>query len=269
MPNAARLAIWRMAAMILRHYYLLKGSWPRLVEMAYWPTMQVVLWGLISQFFLTHSAWLVQASGVLIAAVLLWDVVFRSQIGVAVSFLEEMWSRNLGNLFVSPLHPVEFVGALFTVSLLRTLIGILPATGIAYLLFHYSIFTMGLPLILFFANLVVFGWSTGMGCAALILRYGLGAESIAWVTVLAFAPFSGVYYPIATLPAAVQPFAWALPTAHVFEGMRAVMFEGVFRLDHLVSAVLLNGVYLGLSVVAFLYAFRLARQRGLILQAGE
>ncbi|MSO77389.1 MAG: ABC transporter permease [Alphaproteobacteria bacterium] len=263
------LALRRVGAMVLRHYFLLKGSWPRALELVYWPTMQVVLWGLITQFFLTHSAWLVQASGVLIAAVLLWDVVFRGQISVALSFLEEMWSRNLGNLFVSPLHPVEFVAALFTVSLVRTLIGMLPAAGVAILLFHYSIFSMGLPLIVFFANLIVFGWSTGMACSALILRYGLGAESIAWVAVFAFAPLSGIYYPVATLPAAVQPIAWALPPAYVFEGMRAVLFEGIFRFDLLAAALMLNAVYLCLAVATFLYAFHIARVRGLLLQGGE
>src|SRR5690606_6997624 len=97
----------RIFAMVLRYSYLFRKSWPRLLELVYWPTVQVVLWGLISQFFVTHSSWLVQASGALIAAVLLWDVLFRSEIGVAISFMEEMWSRNLGSLFVAPLRPYE------------------------------------------------------------------------------------------------------------------------------------------------------------------
>lgn len=92
----------RIAAMVLRYWYLLRGSWPRLLELAYWPTVQMIMWGFISQFMATNSTWVAQAAGVLIAAVLLWDVLFRGQLGVSVSFLEEMWSRNLGHLFVSP-----------------------------------------------------------------------------------------------------------------------------------------------------------------------
>ena len=43
---------------------------------------------------------------------LLWDILFRGQLGFSISFLEEMWSRNLGNLMMSPLRPVEFITAL-------------------------------------------------------------------------------------------------------------------------------------------------------------
>src|SRR5205807_3942912 len=113
----------RVGALILRYLYLLRSSWPRLAELAYWPAMQVIVWGFITQFFMTNSSWVAQATGVLLGAVLLWDVLFRSQLGVSVSFLEEMWSRNLGHLFVSPLRPYEFLIALATMSFVRTLIG--------------------------------------------------------------------------------------------------------------------------------------------------
>ena len=102
-------SVRRIAAMVLRYWYLLRGSWPRILELAYWPTVQMIMWGFISQFMATNSTWVAQAAGVLIAAVLLWDVLFRGQLGVSVSFLEEMWSRNLGHLFVSPLRPGEWV----------------------------------------------------------------------------------------------------------------------------------------------------------------
>ena len=109
----------------------------------------------------------------------------------------------------------------------------------------------------------------GLVVSALVLRFGLGAESLAWVAIFAFAPLSGIYYPIATLPGWLQPLAWCLPSAYVFEGMRSVMFDGVFRLDLLAGAVGLNVVYLGGATALFLYMFRLAREKGLLLQQGE
>ncbi|MBM3488673.1 MAG: ABC transporter permease [Alphaproteobacteria bacterium] len=259
----------RIRAMVLRYLFLLKGSWPRIFELAYWPIMQMVLWGFFTQFLLTNSSFIAQAGGVLIAGVLLWDVLFRSNIGVAVSFLEEMWSRNLGQLFASPLRPYEWAVSLITIGFVRVVLGIGPAALLAIPLYHYSIFDMGLPLVAFFANLLVFGAAVGIAVCGLVLRYGLGAESLAWVAVFAFAPISGVYYPIATLPGWLQPIALALPSSHVFEGMRAVMIEGVFRWDYFVDACLLNLVYLGLGLGFFLHIFRIARRRGLLLQVGE
>ena len=153
--------------MVLRYTYLVRRSWPRILELIYWPAVQLVLWGFITEFFLTNSAWLAQASGVLFAAVILWDVLFRGQLGVSLAFFEEMYSRNLGHLFASPLRAVELVGALLLISLVRTLIGVGGAALLAIPLFDFSIFGLGLPLLVFFFNLLVAGRA---------LRYGLAAD---------------------------------------------------------------------------------------------
>jgi ABC-2 type transport system permease protein len=259
----------RIAAILFRHLYVLRRSWPRLLELAYWPTVQMVLWGFVTQFFLEHSSWVAQAAGVLISAVLLWDVFFRGNLGIAVVFMEEMWARNLAQMFISPLRPGELVSALALMSLVRTLIGVIPAAVLAVPLFGVSLFDLGLPLIAFFLNLLVFGWCIGLVVSALVLRLGLGAESLAWVAIFALAPLSGVYYPIDVLPVWLQPVAWALPTAHVFEGMRDILFSDTVRLDQLVAATLLNLLYLTAATLFFLRVFAVARIRGLILSQGE
>jgi ABC-2 type transport system permease protein len=259
----------RTSAMALRYVYILRSSWPRIIELAYWPLMQMVLWGFISKFMATNSTWVAQAAGVLIAAVLLWDVLFRGQLGFSVSFLEEMWSRNLPNLFVTPLRPHEFILSLILMSLVRTLIGVLPAALLAIVFYHYSIFDLGLPLIAFFFNLMFLGWSMGLIITALILRNGLGAESLAWMAMFILAPLSGVFYPLSTLPGWLQAVAAALPSSYVFEGMRAVMFEGVVRIDHLLTALGLNVLYLVASAGFFLHTFRVARRTGLLMRVGE
>ena len=259
----------RIGAMALRYLYLLRSSGPRLLELFYWPTVQLVLWGFITQFFMTNSTWVAQASGVLLAAVLLWDVMFRGQLGVSLAFTEEMYSRNLGHLFVSPLRPYELVTALLLISLVRTLIGISAAAVLAIPLYNYSIFELGLPLLTFFFNLIVMGWAIGLIVAAVVLRYGLGAESLAWIAIFAVAPVSGIYYPISVLPGWLQPVAWLLPSAYVFEGMRAIMFDSLVRLDLMAKAAALNAIYLGMGVAVFLYSFRVARERGTLLHIGE
>ncbi len=259
----------RVGAMMLRYLYLLRGSWPRLVEQAYWPTVQMIIWGFITQFFATNSSWVAQAIGVLLSAVLLWDVLFRAQLGVSVVFMEEMFSRHLGHLFSSPLRAYELMVSLVSISLLRTLIGVGTAALLAIPLYHYSIFSMGLPLLAFFSLLLVFGWAIGLMMCALLLRFGLGVESLAWASIFALAPISGIYYPISTLPAWLQTIAWAVPSSHVFEGMRAVLFYQHFDLALFAQVTALVVVYLALGVWLFLKAFEVARTLGLLLQSNE
>ena len=259
----------RVLALVLRYLYLLKGSWPRIFELAYWPTVQLVLWGFITKHFLTNSSWVADAAGVLISAVLLWDVLFRGQLGFSVSFMEEMWSRNLGHLFVSPLRPYEMIAGLVSISLIRTLIGITPAFLLAIPLYQFSIFDLGLPLLVFFVNLLITGWALGMFVTALLMRVGLGAESVCWMAMFLIAPVSAIYYPVSVLPGWLQYVSWSLPTSYIFEGMRAVLFDGVFRTDLLLKGMALNAVYFAAGATTFLLAFRAARRTGSLLQSGE
>ena len=259
----------RLVAMILRYWYLLRGSWPRVVELAYWPTVNMIVWGLITLHLIDDSSWVSQAAGVLIAAVLLWDVFFRGQLGMSISFLEEVWSRNMGQLFVSPLRPAEWVLAMMTMSLIRALIGIVPAAVLAIILYEYSIFELGLPLLAFFVNLIVAGWSLAMVVMGLILRYGVGAETLAWALVFLIAPVGAIYYPVDILPNWAQWVALALPVAHVFEGMRGVLFDQGFALDHFLWSVGLNVLYMAAAAVYFMTSFDHARRHGALLQQGE
>lgn len=259
----------RVYAMVLRYVYLLRGSWPRIIEAAYWPTVQMIMWGFMTQFLAERTSYIAQAFGVLLSAVLLWDVLFRGQLGLSLSFLEEMWSRNLGHLFVSPLKPGEMICALTVMSLLRTLVGAVPASLLAIAFFGFSVYSLGVSLIVFFFNLIVFGWAVGLAVSGLVLRFGLGAESLAWAAIFALLPVSGVYYPIAALPEWLQTVAWGLPPSYVFEGMRAVLRTGAVRLDLMAWAAVLNLLYFALGAAAFLFSFHVARKRGLLLQIGE
>jgi ABC-2 type transport system permease protein len=259
----------RIYAMLLRHLYILRGSLPRLLELAYWPTMQMIIWGFMSTFLATNSSWVARAGGVLLAAVLLWDVLFRGQLGLSLSFMEEMWSRNLGHLFVSPLRPGELVVSMMAMSFIRTLIGVGPAALLCILFYHYSVFSLGPPLIVFFVNLIVLGWALGLLVVALLLRFGLGAENLAWFIGFMMAPISAVYYPVSVLPDWLQRVAWVLPSTYVFEGMRSVLFEHRFRLDLLAGAVTFNIIYLAAAFALFIAAFQSARRRGSLLQVGE
>jgi len=259
----------RVGAMVLRHWYVLRGSWPRIVELAYWPTVQMVLWGFMTQFLVGQTSYFAQAFGVLLSGVLLWDVLFRGQLGVAISFFEEIWARNLGHLFVSPLRPYEMVLSLGAMSLIRTIIGVVPAATMAVIFFGFSLASLGISLVGFFFLLLVMGWALGLLICGIVMRYGQGAESLAWAAIFAVAPVSGVYYPIAVLPIWLQWVAHCLPSAYVFEGMRGILVHHEVRVDLLLIAAGLDLVYLVVGGAAFLAYFRMARRRGLLLQQGE
>ncbi len=268
MNNTAQSA-QRIGAMALRYWYLIRGSWPRLVDLIYWPTVQMVMWGFIQMYVAENSGFFATAFGILLGAVILWDVLFRSQISLSVCFFEEIWSRNLGHLMVSPLRPSEFIIAMIAMSLVRTIIGLFPATLLAIWFFGFSIYDMGAGLVLFFFNLAIFGWAVGLAVAGIILRFGMGAENLAWAITFGLAPFCGVYYPVEVLPAWMEAVATVLPPAYVFEGMRSILIDQSFRTDLIVTAFALNTVFIAGGIGFFLWMLRRARERGMLLQIGE
>jgi len=273
--TALRPALRRVWGLMYRHIALYRHSWPRLVELAYWPTLQTLIWGFTASFFASRigigsvanaSA---TALGVLLGGVLLWEVALRSQMGMAISFLEEIWSRNLGHVFVSPLRPSELVAALIGMSIIRMVVGLAPAVLLAWLLYAFNLFALGPVLMLFVANLMVMGWWVALGVVSLLLRHGAGAESLAWSVLFGLTPFSAVFYPISALPEALRPIALILPSAHVFEGMRAAIATGGIAWGELGWAVGLNLVWLVLGAALFTRQFRVARERGALLSIGE
>src|SRR3954454_2089861 len=153
----------RIWGLMYRHIALYRSSWPRLLELAYWPVLQMCIWGFTASFLTDRmGSAAVLAGATLIGGVLLWEVALRSQMGVAISFMEEMWSRNLGHVFVSPMRPWELVAALISMSAIRMFIGVLPAIGLAWVLYAFNLFSLGAVVVLFFINLMIMGWAVAL-----------------------------------------------------------------------------------------------------------
>jgi ABC-2 type transport system permease protein len=259
----------RVAAMVLRYWYLLRSSWPRLLELIYWPAVQMLMWGFLQLYIADNAGFFARAGGTFIGAVLLWDILFRGQLGFSISFLEEMWARNLANLMISPLRPIEFVGALMIMSLIRLVIGMVPVSMLAMAFFGFNLYGLGLALAAFFVNLILTSWAIGILVSGLVLRNGLGAESLAWTFMFLLLPLTCVYYPVTTLPVWLQVLAWTLPPTYVFEGMRELLIHHVFRADLMVQALVLNAALFAAAVLGFIALLESSRRQGSLMQTGE
>jgi ABC-2 type transport system permease protein len=268
-PTGLRAAFRRITALVRRYIYLLRSSGIRLVELIYWPFLQMLTWGFLQKYLAGTTSPLAQAAGVLIGSVLLWDILFRSKIGFSTTFIEEMWSRNLGNLLISPLRPLELVAALSAWSIIRLAVSMVPVAIAAYFIFGFNLLDLGLPLVAFFAVLVLTSWSLGLISAGVILRYGLGAEELAWSLAFLLLPLCCVYYPVSVLPDWLQIVALALPPTHVFEGMRSILLHNTFDVTELWWALGLNAVYILAGYLVFGWFLASARVNGTLVQLGE
>ena len=268
-PSGISASLRRIFALVRRYVYLLRGSGVRLIELLYWPFLQMLTWGFLQTYLAQTTNPYVQSAGVLIGSVLLWDILFRSKIGFSTTFIEEMWSRNLGNLLTSPLRPYELVAALSLWSIIRLAVSMVPVAVAAFFIFDFNLLSLGMALAAFFWVLVLTSWALGLVAAGVILRYGLAAEELAWSMAFLLLPLSCVYYPVSVLPDWLQPVALALPSTHVFEGMRSILLHHTFNASDLWWALGLNAIYLVVGYAAFSWFLQSARVNGSLLRLGE
>ena len=259
----------RIYGLFLRHFYLITRSFPRILDLVYWPSIQITLWGFISNFFASHSTYYNNAVGVILTCAILYDFLFRTSIGFNMLFLEEIWSRNFTNLFIAPIKLSEIIIALIITALVRTLIGLVPAILLTTPFFGISIFKLGFPLAFLFLSLYLFGITLGLFVSSGLLRYGPAFENIAWSSLFLLAPLGCVYYPISILPEFLQIIAEVLPLVYIFEEVRSILTNNTVNYSNIVNALILNAVYLFIGIALFYYSFSKARKKGSLINIGE
>ena len=259
----------RIYGLFLRHFYLITRSFPRILDLIYWPSIQITLWGFISNFFADHSTYYNGAVGVILSCAILYDFLFRTSIGFNMLFLEEIWSRNFTNLFIAPMKISEIIVSLVFTALIRALIGLVPAILLTSPLFGISLLDLGIPLAFLFLSLYVFGITLGLFVSAGLLRFGPSFENIAWSSLFLLAPLGCIYYPIEILPNFFQIIAKGLPLVYIFDETRNILLNGLVDYKNLKLAYLLNFLYLILAIGMFYFSFLKARIKGTLINMGE
>ena len=263
------MSLIRIYGLFLRHFYLITRSFPRVLDLIYWPSIQITLWGFISNFFATYSSYYGGAVGVILSCAILYDFLFRTSIGFNMLFLEEIWSRNFTNLFIAPMKISEIIISLVFTALIRTLIGLVPAILLTSPLFGISILNLGVPLFFLFLSLYIFGITLGLFVSSGLIRFGPSFENIAWSSLFLLAPLGCIYYPIEILPEFFQTLAKGLPLVYIFDETRNILVNNFVNFENLLLAFYLNAIYLLIGICLFYFSFSKARKKGSLINMGE
>ena len=254
------MSLKRVYAVFLRQYFLIKGTPTRLAGMFVWLLFSIVQWGFISKYLGTFGQATFGFVNVILGAVILWEFMGRIQSGIMMSFLEDIWSQNFFNYFASPLKISEYLAGLVLTSIVTGLLGIMIMISIAGAGFGYNFFKIGLMLLPFTMILFVFGMAMGIFVTAMIFRLGPAAEWLGWPIPFILSIFSGVFYPIATLPFVFRIIARIIPASYVFESIRLVLDTGVFSGQMALNLAIGLGLALGYLVLMYVFFIRVYRR---------
>lgn len=254
----------RIYGMILRYFYYFRRSLDRMSDSFYWPTMDLLLWGLTSSYFRQYGPANSKLILIIISGILLWIIVWRGQYEITVNLLSELWDKNLINLFAAPLKFSEWLITVLIVGIAKAIISLSFAMLVAFLLYKVNIFLYGFYFIPFIILLIMTGWWVGFFVAGLILRFGTKIQTFAWTAVMVIAPFSAIYYPLSILPGWAQKIAIFVPTSYIFEASREVINKGYLDKNKLIVSFLLNIIYLILAMIFVRRSFNKVLNKGLI-----
>ena len=260
-------AAWRrIIAISRRHAYVLMRSPHRFFDISVWPLVDTLLFGSIGVYFARQSqpdaAELLL--GFMLAGIVLWHVVYQAQIALATGFLEEIWSRNLLSMMVTPLREWEYVAGVALFGLVKLVIGVGGVVLLAVGAYAFDITDMGFGLIPVAAVLIAVGWTVSLFVIGLVLRFGTGAEALVWGILFVVMPLSGVFYPIDALPAFVRPIAHVLPTTYAFQAGRELVAGGPMPWGTLGLAVATTVAAAVLALTYVRWSLHVFRSRGYI-----
>lgn len=254
----------RIWGIFLRYFYNLIHTYDRLTDMFFWPFIDLLIWGLTSRYLVSTGSTSNTLVLALLGGIILWIFPWRGQYEITVSLLEDLWNRNLVNLFATPILFSEWVVSVMLIGIFKSFISFGFASLIALVLYATNIYSLGLILLPWAGLLIMFGWVFGFFIASLIMRYGTKIQTLAWMSMAIVSPFAGVFYPVSVLPAWAQTVAHYVPVSHVFEAMRTIISGGTSPLLNLFWPFILCLIYLIISLYLLYGSYNTILKRGLI-----
>lgn len=258
----------RIRALLLKYAFICSRNTFRAMDVFFWPMMDLLVWGFLTVYMLKLGNAVPGAITFLIGSVIMWNVLYRAQQVVAVAFLDDVWNRNLLNIFAGPVRVREYVVSTYIMGLVQGVVVLCLMSLGAVVFYSFNVLDLGIACGAFFVNLLFMGWWLGLMTTAVIVRFGPPAEALAWAVPFLIQPISAVFYPISILPVWLQPLAKVIPSSYVFEGMRQIVEHKTFDPNGLWVSFGLNIVYMGLAALLFRYYFEEARERGLLAKYG-
>lgn len=256
------MSLRRVWAVFLRYFYLLT-KFDQVCDLFYWPTIDILLWGITSVWIQKADPDFPQIAQAILTALVYWQILWRGNYEIAVNILQEFWNRNLVNMFGTPLKIWEWMAGVMLVGFAKTFVSLFFGALLVFLLYSINVFALGWAFLPFLGSILLSGWMVGFLASSLVIYFGQRLQTVGWMLAFVFAPFSAVFYPVSALPHWAQMIAKVLPMSYIFEGVRHVLREGTFASHECLMSYGLNAIYLVGSMLLFAWMYEKSRVKGL------
>ncbi len=250
----------RIYALIVRHTLPLKRDFDLLSDMLYWPFIDVITWGIASQWLTKDNSGVTNSVISILVALVIWNVIWRSQSEVSRNLIDEIWNNNLINMFSTPLTLLEWITSVLLQSIAKMFVTVSFVSLAIFVLYTVNAFAIGWWMLPFFLSATLTGWTVGFIAAGIVIRYGPKMQTVVWTLPGILFPLSAVFYPASQLPIVFKQVSLFVPTTYIFEAMRSLIFSGSVPMENIIISFSLNIVYLILAILFFVRKFKKSKE---------
>jgi len=254
----------RIFGITLRYLYLFKHNLDKSTDLFYWSSIDLILWGITTLFIQSLNPAFANVVLSIVSGLIFWQVTWRGQFEITVNILEELWNKNMINIFATPLKFSEWVASFLFLGLGKLFVTFSFISALAFVLYKIEIFIFGIYLVPLIILLLLNGWWMGMLIGSLTMRFGTRLQALTWSLPWALSPFFGIFYPISVLPNWAQKIAMIFPASYIFEGVREIIYTGSMDMKKVYISLALNIIYIMIGLLALRFSFRKILKKGLI-----
>ncbi|HZX49895.1 MAG TPA: ABC transporter permease [Candidatus Paceibacterota bacterium] len=250
----------RLKGVLLQEYFISVRSLEVWFDMVFFPLVTTVVFGFVAKYLSGEN---LLAASYLLLGLLLWHVLQVSQYSMSMGVLWNVWSRNLSNMFITPLSIKEYIIAETISSLIKSLGMSLVLSFTVYVVFGFDVLQIGLlNYLLYFINLSLFAWAVGIVLVGVIFKYGTRIQALAWSIIFLFQPLTAAFFPVSVLPSGIRELAFAFPPTYIFEAARGNILDASLNLQYVGIAFILNIVYFVFALAVFHWMFKKSKETG-------
>ena len=255
------MKLYRIHGLLLRHWYVTINSVDRILDILFWPIINLIIWGFASKYVQEAGA-REFVLGVFLGGLILYTVFDRAQKDTSMYIVEDFWNKSVYSTYVTPITEGELFVSVAILGILRSIVEFAIVGLLALAAYGFNIFAVG-SIGLFVIPLFIFGWAVGLFVNGIIFQYGSRISIFIWSIPFIIEPFAAVFYPVSVLPSSLQFIAALMPLSYVFEGLRAAM-KGTFLQWNFFVATLLSIVYFVAAYALFRFFINRGRRTGFL-----
>lgn len=256
-----KFSLHRIFTLTLHFLYTMKRNPTRIIEIIVWPSFEILLFTLLAASIENVENNQIKVGLLILSGIIFWDFFSRIVQESISQFLDDASSKNIQNILLTPVKPIEMLTGLSLASFLKMIISSLFLLLIVLLIYPNIFLNFGLVSFAWIAILILYGIIISIFGISLILIFGQKVSFIGSFLSTLIQIFSCVFYSRETLIEPLKTISYLIAPSYIFEIMREYIESGQNDSGKIFLSFIITALTGLLSFLTFKICYRIAKNK--------